>query len=219
MKTLMWIPVYDGRGLANPFLSWRADRFLKAHGGIGHIVADTPGPWPSMASTKPAQGTGWHFTGAVSPPKKAEPGPIFVESTVPTGAGHPALSVLDKAKSVGKVEHLILVRPSGLSLDRITTVIATLKDSWDVLIWLDRTSFGWDALSYLCGWDEALMPWGVAAAELHRLNALAEVLGRSLEMADFSGRPGHPIPVLPQFDDDKGPVRALKSLPIWSHSR
>lgn len=219
MNTLSWVPLFDGRGLLEPYLSWQAHRFLRSHGGIGHILADTPGPWPSLAVTKAAAGTGWHFSGGRVPAKKIIPAPIFVELPVPVGTGDPALAILDKAQAVGPISHLILLRPPTLSLDRIITTLSTLKDSWGATLWIDAASFGWDALGYLCAWDEALLPWRIPAGEFHRLHALAQGLGRTLTIADFSGAPPHPVAPLPDFNQETGAAKALKALPMWSHSR
>lgn len=219
MNPLLWVPLFDGRGLTPPFLAWHAERFRRLHAGVGHIVADLPGPWPSCAATAAATGAEWHYTGARRLSKTVRPSAITVEIAVPTGVQDEALKVLERAQRIGSVSRIIFMRPNGSQLDRIATAISTVRDAWNASVWLDYASFGWDALSYLLARDAELEPIGVPDGELGRLVDLAELLGRPLLMTDFSGHPPHPIPALPNFDDVTGAVKALKSLPIWSNSR
>lgn len=218
-QPLLWMPVLDGRGMSGPFLVWAADRFLRSHGGIGHIIADQVGAWRSFETTKPVSAARWYLADDRTVPKKVKCQTITVEMPVPAGAGDRALDRLERAQAAGPVGRLVLVRPRDLSLDRAATSIRTLGDTVSSPLWLDLKTFGWVAASYLLARDPALQVAGVEDDDLWRLLNLAEILHRPLVMRDLSGGPDRPVPSLPRFYDEKGATRVLKALPIWARSR
>lgn len=218
-QALIWMPVLDVANIPGPFFDWAADRFLKQHGGVGHIIADHIGPWPSFEVVKPTLDGHWYCRRIQTVTKKAKPQDITIELLVPQGAEDPALVLLDKVQKAGPIRRLVVKRPTGLSLARCQVSLQTLSETITPELWLDVDSFGWDAVSFLCAGTPRFQISGVADYDLSQLSHLAALLERPLFMSDLSDRRPRPILGLPEYHDEKGAARVLKTLPTWGRSR
>lgn len=216
---LLWMPTLDITRIPAPFQEWAVRRFLKSHGGRGHIIADAVDIWPSLEVTQPARGCHWYCKTAAKVAKKSQPIDVTVDIMLPGGLGDPALRVLDAARAAGAIRRLVVSRPPDMSLNRALTSFATLLDSVTPSVWADVQSFGWDAVSYLAAWDERIQISGVQDSDVCLLGRLSEISGRPLMLSDLSGEPPQAIPAAPLFADEKNVPRALNSLPLWGRSR
>ncbi len=215
---LCWLPTLDLSRVDASFAPWLAHRFLASHGGRGHIIATTPGPWPSQEVLQPANGGQWYCRGLTKVPKRAKPAGITAEISVPSGVDDPALGVLNHALETGPLVRLVARRPQGMTLHRAEMSLKTLLDTVIDTIWLDQSSFGWNALSWLLASDPRFQPASIAAQDVWRLTQLAEQLDRRLVLRDFSGKPDVDLPGLDHFNPETPSPRALNSLPAWGRS-
>lgn len=222
-SVLIWMPEIHARDYPSQFFPWVADRFLRGHGGIGHVVADRPGPWGSLEITNSQSGRDWYCTIQAKPPKipakKNSPGAISVDMLLPQGAQDPILDYLDQLKRLAPLRRLIIQRPKNFTIARAQMSLRTLYDALSVPIWLDLQSFGWDAVSFLCAADPALQISGVPDHEAFILARLAEIVERPLVLSDLSSQNARTVNPLPRYDDEKGAARVLKALPYWVRSR
>lgn len=218
-EPLLWMPTLDASVLPSAFQEWHIRRFLKRHAGYGHILTSTSGPWASMESLTPQKGGHWYCRTWVKIPAREKPLDATVELNVPLGIQDPALDLLNRVMEILPVRRLVLTRPSTLPLDRVLPSLHTLLESITASIWLDRESFGWDAVSYLAAWNPRLHIAGIGDEELAALTRLAEMLDRPVALSDF----GHDQPHLlqPAFAHavSQDPPRALNSLPLGGRSR
>lgn len=218
---LIWMPTLDMRNASDPFRKWAVERFLRSHGGIGHIVASSNAAlvWPSIEVSDPAPTIHWYCTAARKVPKKARPLTVNVEMPVPSGALDPVLQILESAKDAGRIRRLVLRRPPRTSLARLKLSIDTLADTITPDIWLDAASFGWNAVSYLIAANDRLQISGVPDHDLWRLAQLAHWLNRPLVMQDLSTHPPVLVPRSWEWAGDNTVIKVLKTLPEWESSR
>ncbi len=220
---LIWMPEMEAKDYPSRFFPWMADRFVRRHGGIGHIVAERPGPWDSLEITNSQPGYDWYCAIQAKPPKipakKNSPGAISVNMMLPQGAQDPILDYLDRLQRLAPIRRLIIRRPQNFTIARAQMGLRTLYDALSAPIWLNLQSFGWDAVSFLCAADPAFQISGVPDHEVFILARLAEMVERPLVLADLSSKKARPINPLPRYDDVKGAARVLKALPYWVRSR
>ncbi len=215
---LCWLPTLDISNVDVSFGPWLAHRFLSSFRGRGHIISQSPGPWPSQETIQATSGGQWYCRGLTKVPKRSKPIGITAEISVPTGLADPALDVLNHALQTGPLVRLVAIRPHDLNLHQAETSLRTLLDTVIDTIWLDQQSFGWNALTWLIASDPRFQPAGISPQDVWRLSQLAEQLGRPLVLRDFSGKPDVPLPGLHHFSPEQSVPRALNSLPAWGRS-
>ena len=213
---LIWMPTLDARDFSQLFFDWQAQRFLKRHGGYGHIISPHKGPWPSFETLAPISGCIWYNDGAKASPKEAKITSTTMEATLAQDTSLPALLQESGIKSLCRV---VVKREKDLSLAGARSAIRTSLENQSISIWLDIRTFGWDGASYLAAEEPSLQIAGVADHELHYLTRLAELLERPLILKDLSGRAPKGLLPLPPYADDAEQAQTLKTLPYWIHSR
>ncbi|MCL5116853.1 MAG: hypothetical protein M1272_06860 [Firmicutes bacterium] len=211
---LIWMPTLKVERVPPGFREWAIRRFLLQHGGLGHIIAPTLGLWPSLEVTEPQKGAHWYCRRAQKTSARTRPLDVTVEMPVPTHLNDPGLALLDQALAAGPLRRLVLTRPMDAPLGRLVTSVDTLVDSISAPVWLDLATFGWDAVAFLMARDERLQVAGVDDAALEPLERLAEILHRTVMMADLSGAPPQHLPRRNQYAQHKEAPRVLNSLPL-----
>lgn len=209
MTPLLWVPTLR---MAEPN-SRTIHRFLRWHGGYGHIVCSRPVDTASLATTAPYARHVLHWE-AQSPPPGSPPA-IDLTLWWPLGVNAPALQQLADVQRCAPLRRLILKRPAQSDLKALNRSLATLRELWpDVSLWIDQATTGWEALAYLLARQPHLQIESVADQDVFQLADLARAAGRPLAIADWSGRPPRPLPAWPSFPlPDPRPVDP-RTLPV-----
>lgn len=213
---LIWMPTLDVRDQEpDGWLNRVVDRFLQCHHGRGHLITAKTGPWPSHETLKPEKGSAWYCARSRGAPTRSMPTSISLEMTVPTGLDDAVLKRLRAAQATpSPIRRVVVLRPPSASLDRIALALDTLSETVNVPLWLDVTTFGWLAASYLIAAHPDWQLSGVPDQEVWTLEELARQVDRPLVLDDFSGRSPRPVHPLPRFSPEKVPAGPTKRLPV-----
>jgi hypothetical protein len=185
-QPLLWVPTLDLSNIPPAFRVWYADRFIKRHGGRGHIISPEPGPWDSLELLNPQPGTIWYCRQEQIRSQHPIPAATTLDMPLPQGGADPVLRLLSHIQRHSPIRRLVVRRPSGMPLDRVEMALTTLMESLSTVLWLDIPTFGWDAASYLIARHPGLELTGISDHQLAALVRLGTVLTRPVVLADFS---------------------------------
>ncbi len=216
---LVWMPTLDVRQSGEQFFDWNAQRFLKRHGGFGHIIARKKGPWPSLETLDPVPDHVWYRAQTPPSPEKSHTAGVTLEMTLSSDANFDPVNIVSSQANKESLSRIILKRGPGVALASVVSTLWLCLETAAVPIWLDIHSFGWDGASYLAALNPLLQIAGVTDNDVHLLAKLAGLLERPLLLADLSPRSPKPLLPLPGYADDPDLVHVLKTLPYWNHSR
>ncbi|MDA8192593.1 MAG: hypothetical protein M0Z53_01155 [Thermaerobacter sp.] len=213
-QPLYWVPTLllpagqDG--------SWHAQRFLRWHGGRGHVVSGGPPPSGpgSRATLVPQSGQVWHAALEALAPD-LDSGPVDLCLPCPPAPGTEIWQDLTRAVRRYPLRRLIVKRPAMTPLCQIDDALKGMTEAFaGAEIWLDWRTIGQEAIAYLAAKYPQVQLDNVPDDGLHQLISLAAALHRPLCLTDFSGRPPVELPAPAQPALPRIPVAPLHHAPV-----
>lgn len=216
---MIYMPRLDTTAIPSPFREWAITRFIRRY-PYGHILTAEPYSSGSVEMTVPLMRTHWYCrTIPKRIPKAQAPVDASVEIFLPLAINSPGIQMLQVASDWVPIRRVVVRRPSDTMLPRLAQSIETLSMSFDFPLWLDWTSFGWDALTYLFARFPNLQVDAVPEGEFWNLVRLSIWSGRHLVLGNIDTDRCKAFDWHPTLDNPMYTARVTNSLPVSGRSQ